>query len=314
MSQEKINELRILLREADKMAQSGDTQAQADAQKIFDQLNHLEAQAKKESSQEYPPIIAGGVGEAALLGGKTAQVINQFKNIPQTVKDVAENQKQHNQVLADLIKQNEMVTNRGIAEPHGGNQWTRGSTGISPAGSQMQQSSLKQAQNMVNAIQPGGPAAGGSIYNENIILRPDIKAERQAANELRNAKIAQQLKESSLMGKLSKGAGLIGDFGGRALTKANPYLQFFSVPYELTDAYNKFNRGDNVGGALSTLGAGAGAATIYPPLTVPMGALSLGAHGADWAYQEYLKRRGQPQQGNEQQPAQYAIGGLVFRR
>ena len=129
-----------------------------------------------------------------------------------------------------------------------------------------------------------------------------------------HAQIAQQLKESSLMGRLGKGASILSDLGGRALTKANPYLQAFSMPYEIADAYNKFDRGDKVGGALSTIGAGAGAASLYPPLTVPMGALSLGAHGADWAYQEYLKRRGQPQQGNEQQPAQYATGGLVFRR
>jgi hypothetical protein len=315
MSKERINELRIMLREADKQAQAGDTQAQADAQKIFDQLNHLEAQAKKESSQEYPPIIAGGVGEAALLGGKTAQVINQFKNIPQTVKDVAENQKQHNQVLADLIKQNEMMQNRGITTPNADVNWTKSMAGFAPEGSTMSKESLTTAGNMKSAIQAGGPAAGGSISpSGNVIVPPNLKEEREVANALRNAKIAQQLKESSLMGRLGKGASILGDFGGRALTKANPYLQAFSMPYEIADAYNKFNRGDNVGGALSTIGTGAGAASLYPPLTIPMGALSLGAHGADMAYQEYLRRRGQPQQGNEQQPAQYAIGGLVFRR
>jgi hypothetical protein len=82
----------------------------------------------------------------------------------------------------------------------------------------------------------------------------------------------------------------------------------------MVNIYNKANRGDMVGTGLSALGTGAGVASLYPPLTIPMGALSLGAHGADWAYQKYMKRRGQPQQGNEQQPAQYAIGGLVFKR
>jgi hypothetical protein len=315
MSQEKINELRIMLRQADKLAQSGDVQAQADAQKIFDQINHLEGQLKTESSQEFPPIIAGGLGEAALLTGKAAQVINQFKNIPQTVKDVATNQKTQNEVLADLIKQNQMMQNRGVTTPNADVNWTKSMTGISPTGSQMTKESLKQAQSMTGAIGPGGPAAGGSISaSGNVIVPPDLKAERQAAMELRNAQIAQQLKQNSLLGRLGKGASILGDLGGRALSKANPYLQAFSMPYEATEAYNKFNRGDNVGGALSTIGAGAGAASLYPPLTIPMGALSLGAHGADWTYQEYLKRRGQPQQGNEQQPAQYAIGGLVFSR
>ena len=311
-----IQELQQLLRAADAKAQAGDEQAKADAQGIYDHIQHLEAQSKKQSSEEFPPIIAGGLGVGALATGKGIQFLNQVKNLPGVVQDAVSNQKQHNQVLADLIKQNQApMSNRGVTMPNADVDWTKSMTGISPTGSQMTKESLKQAQSMTGAIGPGGPAAGGSISpSGNVILPPDLKAERQAAMELKNAQIAQQLKQNSLLGKLSKGAGFIGDLGGRALTKANPYLQAFSMPYEIADAYNKFNRGDNVSGALSTIGAGAGAASLYPPLTIPMGALSLGAHGADWAYQEYLKRRGQPQQGNEQQPAQYATGGLVFRR
>jgi hypothetical protein len=310
MSQEKVNELRILLREADKKAQSGDAQAQADAQGIFNQIQHLESKAQTEASQEYPPIIAGGVGEGALLTGKGIQFLNQIKNLPKVVETAANNQKVHNEVLADLIKQNQILTDRGI----GDNQWTRGSTGISPVGSQMNQTSLHRAQGMMEAINPGGPAAGGSIHNENIILPPNVKAERKLAMDLRNAKIAEEIKKASLLGKFSKYGGMAAELGGKALNKANPWLQAFSIPYEATDAYNKFNRGDIPSGALSTLGAGAGAASLYPPLTIPAGLISLGAHGADWALDEYRKRQGQPQQGYEQQPAQYAIGGLVFRR
>jgi hypothetical protein len=310
-----IQELQQLLRAADAKAQAGDVQAQKDAQGIYDHIQHLEAQSKKQSSEEFPPLIAGGLGEAALLTGKAAQVINQFKNIPQTVKDVAANQKQHNEVLADLIKQNQMMQNRGVSTPNADINWTKSMTGIAPEGSTMSKESLNTAGGMKSAIQAGGPAAGGSISpSGNVIIPPNLKEERQVANALRNAQIAQQLKESSLMGRLGKYGSTAGNLGGKALSKANPYLQAFSMPYEVADAYNKFNRGDNVSGALSTIGAGAGAASLYPPLTIPMGALSLGAHGADVAYQEYLRRRGQPQQGNEQQPAQYATGGLVFRR
>ena len=315
MSQEKINELRGLLREADKLAQSGDQQAQADAQKIFDQINYLEQQAKKQASEEYPPVLAGAVGEGALLTGKGVQFLNEVRKLPKAVEDIAVSQKGNNQVLADLIKQNQMMQNRGVAQPHGGGNWTEKMSGIAPEGSFMGKQSKDIADRMVGAIQPGGPAAGGSISpSGNIIVTPDVKAERQAAMALRDAQIAQQLKESSLLGRLGQGARVVGELGGRALTKANPYLQAFSLPYETADAYNKFNRGDNVGGALSTIGAASGAASLYPPITIPAGLLSLGAHGADMAYQEYLRRKGQPQQGNEQQPAQYAIGGLVFTR
>lgn len=310
-----VQELYSLLREADTKAQAGDEQAKIDAQNIYNHIENLQTESKQKAASEYPPVIAGGVGETALLGGKLAKFANAVKDLPGAVKDIATNQQQHNQVLADLIKQNQIMNDRGVAQPHGGGNWTGKLAGISPTGSQMNQGSLKQAEGMVGAIQPGGPAAGGSISpTGNVIIPPDIKAERQTAMALRNAQIAQQLKEASLLGKLGHGARIAGEIGGKALSKANPYLQAFSIPYEVADIYNKYHRNDNIGTGLSTLGAVSGAASIYPPWTVPAGLTSLGAHGADWAYQEYLKRRGQPQQGDEQQPAQYAIGGLVFRR
>jgi hypothetical protein len=315
MSREQINELRGLLREADKKAEAGDAQAKADAQGIFNQIQYLEDQLKTQSNQEYPPVLAGGLGEGALITGKGVQFLNQVKNMPKVVEDVVANQKAHNEVLADLIKQNQMMTERGVAQPHGGGNWTGKLTGISPTGSQMNQPSLKRAQGMVEAIGPEGLAPGSSISETgNIIITPDVKAERAAAMALRDAKIAEEIKRASIMGKLGHGARVIGDLGGRALTKVNPYLQAFSVPYEAADIYNKVNRGDTVGAGLSTLGALSGVASLYPPITVPAGLLSLGAHGADWAYQNYLERKGKPQQGYEEQPAQYAIGGLVFTR
>jgi hypothetical protein len=315
MSQEKINELRTMLREADKLAQSGDQQAQADAQKIFDHISYLEQQAKKQASEEYPPVLAGALGEGALFTKKGFEIANQFKDIPKTIENVVSNQKTQNEVLADLIKQNQMMQNRGVATPNADINWTKSMVGIAPEGSTMSKESKDIAGGMKSAIQAGGPMAGGSISpSGNLIIPPNLKEEREVANALRNAQIAQQLKESSLMGRLGKYGSMVGNLGGRVLNKANPYLQAFSIPYEIADMYNKSNRDDTVGTGLSALGIGAGLASLYPPLTVPMGALSLGAHGADMAYQEYLKRRGQPQQGNEQQPAQYAIGGLVFRK
>lgn len=319
MSKEQINELRGLLREADKRAQAGDAQAQADAQKMFDQIQYLEGQLKTQSSQEFPPVIAGGIGEGALLTGKGVQFLNQVKNMPKVVEDVVANQKAHNEVLADLVKQQQMITERGVAQPHGGSTWTSKMSGIAPEGSFMGKTSKDIADRMVSAIQPGGPAAGGSISETgNIILTADPKAERKIAMDLRNARIAEELKKASLLGKFNQyvttpaKVGL--ELAGKGLAKANPYLQAFSVPYEAADIYNKLERGDKVGAGLSTLGAGAGIASLYPPLTIPAGLLSLGAHGADWAYQNYLERKGKPQQGYEEQPAQYAIGGLVFTR
>lgn len=311
-----VQDLYGLLREADKKAQGGDEQAKTDAQNIYNHIQYVETQSKSEEGSEYPPLLAGAVGEGVAVAAKTGQLAKRaLIDTPKAVADMAQGQKTQNQILADLIKQNDMIQNRGVTTPNADTNWTKAMTGIAPEGSTMSKESLNTAGGMKSAIQTGGPMAGGSISpSGNVILPPNLKAEREIANELRNAKIAQQLKESSMMGKLGKYGSMLGDVGGKALTKANPYLQAFSAPYEATEAYNKFNRGDNVSGALSTLGAVSGAASLYPPLTIPMGALSLGAQGADMAYQAYRKRKGQPQQEDEQQPAQYATGGLVFRR
>jgi len=55
-----INSLYELLREADKMAQGGDKQAQADAQKIYDTIKTMERE--KMQAEETPPIVGGIVG------------------------------------------------------------------------------------------------------------------------------------------------------------------------------------------------------------------------------------------------------------
>ena len=315
MSREQINELRGLLREADKRAQAGDAQAQADAQGIFNQIQYLEGQLKTQGSQEYPPIIAGGLGEGALISGKLAKFGHDISKLPGAVKDIAESQKTQNQVLSDLIKQNEMLQNRGVMEPTARSNWTTQMSGIAPTGSNMSKASKDVADRMVSAIQPGGPAAGGSITpSGNVIVTADPKAERKAAMDLRNARIAEELKQASMLGKFGRGAKTVAALAGRGLEKVNPWLQAFSIPYEVADIYNKYNRDDKVGAGLSTLGAVSGAASLYPPLTIPAGLTSLGAHGLDWMYQNYLDRKGKPQQGYEEQPAQYAIGGLVFTR
>jgi len=310
-----IQELYGLLRSADQKAQAGDEQAQADAQGIYNHIQYLEKASKEQTASEFPPVVAGAAGELALVGGKVAQFANAVKDLPGAVKDIAASQQKNSQVLTDLIKQNEMLQNRGISTPNADINWTKSMTGIAPEGSTMSKQSKDIAGGMKSAIQAGGPAAGGSISSSgNVILPPDLKTERQVAAALRDARVAEELKKMSLLNKILKGGKFVGDLGGKALNKVNPYLQAFSMPYEAADAYNKFDRGDKVGGALSTIGGIAGAASLYPPLTIPAGAISLGAHGADWAYQEYLKRRNQPQEGYEAQPAQYANGGLVFRK
>ena len=99
------------------------------------------------------------------------------------------------------------------------------------------------------------------------------------------------------------------------LKKGNMVIGINNVgfgPTSSTDFWNG-NTPPSSGYSIFVNNGTSGAASLYPPLTIPAGLTSLGAHGADWAYQEYLKRRGQPQQGYEEQPAQYAIGGLVFK-
>lgn len=306
--QKEIQELYGLLRSADAKAQAGDEQAQADAQAIYDHIQAVEAQVKEQKAGEFPPVVAAGLGvgtKAAIGAGKR---INEFSKAGQYAKEAVEAQKTQAQVLADILKDKNVQNNiRGVVNPNAGTNWTKAMTGISPVGSNMSKTSMDVAENMKSAIGAGGEMPGGSIYKDSVILPADLRAEKAA-------QVERMLKESSMMGKLGKYGNAIKNVAGPVVNKAMPWMNAATLPLNAAETYNRYAGEDPIGATISGIGTAAGAAAMYPPLTVPAGLVSLGASGVNWARDEYLKRKAQEQMSGEQQAPQYARGGLVYLR
>lgn len=306
--QQEIQELYGLLRSADAKAQAGDTQAQADAQSIYDHIQSLEAKANEQKAGEFPPVVAAGLGvgtKAAIGAGKR---INEFSKAGQYAKEAVEAQKSQSQILAEILKDKNVQNSlRGVSTPNADTNWTKAMTGIAPPGSTMSKESMDQAHAMKQAIGRGGEMPGGSIYKDAIILPADLRAEKAA-------QVEKMLRESSMMGKLNKYGSAVKNVAGPVFNKAMPWLNAATLPLNVAETYNRATAEDPIGATISGIGTVAGAAALYPPLTVPAGLVSLGAAGTNWARDEYLKRKGQPQMGSEQQPSQYATGGLVYLR
>jgi hypothetical protein len=307
--QQEIQELYNLLRSADAKAQAGDEQAQADAQGIYDHIHALEAQAKEQKEGEFPPEVAAGLGVGAKGAVAVAKKGKEFLQMPSKIAEATASQNQQAKVLSELLKEkNVQDAIRGVTQPNADMNWTKSMTGIAPPGSTMSKESLDQAQAMKRAIGPGGDMPGGSIYKDSVIVPPNMRAERAAQAE-------KMLRESSMMGKLGKYGSAVRNVVGPAANKVMPWMNAATLPFNAAETYNRAEAEDPIGAAISGVGTVAGAASLYPPLTVPAGLVSLGASGVNWARDEYLKRKGQPQPAYEEPIAMpYATGGLVYLR
>jgi hypothetical protein len=306
--QQEIQELYGLLRSADAKAQAGDAQAQADAQGIYDHIQALETKVKQQKEGEFPPVVAAGLGVGAKGVAAVAGKGKELWQLPSKVAEAAKAQTEQARILSELLKDKKVQESiRGVAQPNADVKWTKSMTGIAPPGSTMSGESLYQAQDMKRAISAGGEMPGGSIYKDAIIVPSDMRAERAAQAE-------RMLRESSMMGKLGKYGNAVKNVVGPVAGKAMPWMNAATLPFNAADAYNRSEAEDPIGTAISGIGTVAGAASLYPPLTVPAGLVSLGASGVNWARDEYLKRKGQPQQAPEEIAMPYATGGLVYLR
>jgi hypothetical protein len=307
--QQEIKELYDLLRSADAKAQAGDEKAQADAQGIYDHIQALESKVKEQKEGEFPPVVAAGLGVGAKGAAVVAKKGKELWQMPAKVAQAAEAQTQQSRILSELLKDKKVQESiRGVTQPNADVNWTKSMTGIAPPGSTMSKESLDQAQAMKRAIGPGGDMPGGSIYKDSVIVPPDMRAERAAQAE-------RMLRESSMMGKLGKYGSAVKNVVGPVAGKVMPWMNAATLPFNAAEAYNRGEAEDPIGATISGIGTVAGAASLYPPLTVPAGLISLGASGVNWARDEYLKRKGQPQPAYEEQMAMpYATGGLVYLR
>jgi hypothetical protein len=306
---DKIDELYGQLREADSLAQKGDKQAAADAQKIYNYIQSL-------SGEEFvptPPLLGGiaGAGAEASVAAGVGLPYALFKGIKKHGATQAENQllKQFAalppEVQAQIKLQNVDPT-----------KWTKAVTGADFAGSSMTGQSEKTAEALKNIVGRGGPMAGGSLTQAGIAIPPKTVQEIKAAEE---AKIAAQAAEKAkLSNRLLEGGkqvmGKVGSTYAPVAKVLGPLAGGFGAGYAGTEAYNRYNQGDTTGSVLHGLEGVASAASMYPPFAPVAVPTALGLAGIN-AYRDKL-RRGNIEHGSAQQNVDasgnaYATGGLV---
>ena len=292
----KINELYQMLDKADKLAATGDAQAQQDAKEIAAQIKLEEA--KEQKAGEFPPLFGGTLGAGAGVVGQLGVKGTGFaRNIGRAAENI--------NVLADQIKANmakpptSPVTTSPVAP--GGSAWNKELTGLSVPGSQMSKPWLdvnRSIQNVVSPLSDLPEFRGGAVSPAGVITPPQIGGQPTAPAQPSGA-FATAVDRAKQVG------GALPRVGGSILRAAGPIAGGFGAGFEGAEAMNRFDRGDPLGGTISTIGAIGGAASMYPPLA-PIGLpLSYGAMGLNYLIDKY---RGGPKYKSVMEKAD---GGLV---
>jgi hypothetical protein len=315
-----IDRLYNMLDAADLKAQAGDEQAAKDAKEIYGMIKEQQLETKK--GNDIPPVVAGmataplGIPSAAgYVGKKGYEFLKDAGAVSAIKKYVAENaqgSKVPNAPSATDIILAKDIDQAGTS----GHQRDWGKNILSD----QLADKAKEGEKLVERIKAQGgmpksaptnplvnaptliPSQGGILYPANEAYAAEQTA-RTAANAPRT------------VGQRAMGAFNTAKAAYNPLMKVlGPVAGAYQMGSEGADAYNRFNRDDYIGGGLSAIGSVAGAASLYPPLAPIAVPVSAAASGANWARDEYLKRRGQPQTETLVHPAQYANGGLVYLR
>lgn len=195
-----------------------------------------------------------------------------------------------------------------VRKPHGGENWQKSLTGISTPGAQMDKASLDLAKGMQQTVGIGGAPGftGGTITPGGIILSPRdaaaVNAQQQAA--------AQKAAMNEIMFQQSMqraGQPDIVQRGARAVMRTSPVrggMAGLGVGFNAQDAYNKFQEGDTLGGALATGAAGASGLTLVPRLAPVMGPAAVGLTTASQV-------AGDLRRGDRQGAAESGLTGLT---
>ena len=324
MSADQINELKDQLRVADQMAQAGDEQAKSDAQKIYNRIQELSAnqptrttEEKALATQELPPELTGaigaGIGKFGSMGYGGYKAYNVLKNA-----GALDKAKEMGGNIMDRLSGKPIPTT--VGEFHAPNMVSE--HGFGPGA--MKNTAHNIDEIVANALHKDvleNPVKGYELEGNRRILTPVGSTTPPVGNvTVTGAPSAPPTPTAppSAMARFGESAK---NALGTAAKVYNPLMKVlgpmaggFQGGYEGAEAYNRFNRNDVPGGILSTIGAGAGLASMYPPAAPIMFPISLGASGLGWTLDEYRKRHNKPQTGSTEHAPQYANGGLVYLR
>jgi hypothetical protein len=312
-----IDRLYNMLDVADQKAQAGDEQAAQDAKEIYGMIKEKQLEIKK--GNDIPPVVAGmattplGIPSAAgFVGKKGYDFLKDAGAVSAIKKYVAENAKGAKAPSpTDIIlaKDIDQGGTSGFQREHGKNIL-----------SEQAAAKAKEGEKLVQQIKLHGGMPASAPTNPLVnapVLTPSPGGIMYSAKEAYAAEQAAQTAANApkTMGQRAMGAFNTAKSAYNPLMKVlGPIAGAYQMGSEGADAYNRFNRDDYIGGGLSAIGSAAGAASLFPPFAPVAVPVSAVASGANWARDEYLKRRGQPQMGNEQHAPQYANGGLVYLR
>jgi hypothetical protein len=315
-----IDRLYSLLDAADQKAQAGDEQAAKDAKEIYSMIQERQLEDKK--MNDIPPVVAGmatapfGIPSAAgYVGMRSYDFLKDAGAVSAVKKYVAENAKASK--APNVPSATDIILAKDIDKAGtSGHQREWGKNILSD----QLADKAKEGEKLVERIKARGgmpksaptnplvnaptliPSQGGILYPAN-----EAYAAEQTARTAANA--------PKTMGQRASGVLSSAKSVYNPLMKVlGPIAGAYQMGSEGADAYNRFNRDDYIGAGLSAISSGAGAASLFPPFAPVAVPVSAAASGINWARDEYLKRRGQPQQAPEEIAMPYATGGLVYLR
>jgi hypothetical protein len=262
-----VNELYNLLREADVKAQAGDQQAQADAQRIYNHIQHLETQKTTQHNNEFSPTVAGlltaklGMPSSVGMGGKMGFDVLKKMGAGEVIKNFLKDKIQT--AGKPPISPTDIILQ---GQPN--------SQGVNPLQKEMghniqseqMAARARAGEKLASDIQRSGAAAFGPT---NLLANspkmtvssggiPYPASEAYAAEAVANAPKSMGQRATQMLSN----AKTIYD---PVMKLAGPIAGAYQMGSEGVDAYNRYNRGDYLGSGLSALSGVAGAASLWPP-------------------------------------------------
>jgi hypothetical protein len=218
--------------------------------------------------------VAGGeigknVGEATATAGVVNDAYNKLKNL------YAEHQ------IKQAAKE-AALKNPEIAAAKNSN-WAKSLTGIDIPHAQMDKATLQKTQEMAKAIGPGGELAGGRNVG-GVLVGPDFrKPVAAAAESAPKIKMLADIQKFAAENPLARKA--LAYAARKAANVAVPTVGGALAGQQALQGYGDFKRGDYLGAGLNAIGAGAGAAAMYPPAAPIAIPVSMGADFVNYARQ-----------------------------
>lgn len=290
-----ITELYQMLDKADRLAATGDAQAQQDARDIAAQIKLEEA--KQQKSGEFPELLGGAAGATA---GASGQVGGKILNVGRNLARAAENVN----TLAEQAKINATkppvpTTVGQFHSPQMVSQYGFGPGAMKNIAHNVSQ----QMGNPLHASLAERPIPGFQLEGNRMVITPTSMGGTPPAGMPPQA--APSSAFSNAVDRAKQFGAPASRVGGAAMRALGPVAGGFGAGFEGAEAYNRFERGDPIGGTISAIGAGAGAASMYPP-AAPIGLpISYGMMGLNYLLDKY---RGKPEAKSVLEKAE---GGLV---